>query len=169
MKNKRFLTKKITRAGLIASLYTVTSFVVAPIASGAVQIRVSEALTLLALIFPEAVPALFVGCFLSNLITGCAIYDVVLGSLITLVASIFTFLVGRKIKSTPLKIFLGGLFPVLLNAFLLPLVWLLCYGTGEYVYYVQVVLLVLGQTLSVYGVGIPLFFGIRKGSITNSN
>ena len=92
MQEKGFTTKKIARAGIIASLYIATSFVTAPIASGAIQIRLSEALTLLALIFPETVPALFVGCGLTNLITGCAPYDIIFGSLITLFASVLTLI-----------------------------------------------------------------------------
>ena len=160
-KNKN-LTKTITRAGVIAALYATTSFVTAPIASGAVQVRLSEALTLLALLFPEAIPALFVGCFISNFVTGCATLDVVLGSLITLVAALLTRFVGIKIKSTSLKIILGGLFPVILNAVFLPLIWLLCYGTGEYVYVLQVAMLLVGQALSVYALGTPLYLSVLK-------
>ena len=165
MSKEKELTKKITRAGVIAALYTVTSLVTAPIASGAIQVRLSEALTLLALIFPEAVPALFIGCALSNLITGCAIFDIILGSLITLVAATLTYAVGRIIKNTAVKVFIGGLFPVLLNAFLLPLIWMLCYGTGEYVYILQVVFLCIGQGVSVYALGIPLIVAINKRKV----
>lgn len=160
-KNKNF-TRVITRAGVIAALYAVTSFVTAPIASGAIQIRLSEALTMLAIIFPEAIPALFVGCFISNFITGCALLDVVFGSLITLSAAVLTHLVGKAVKGNALKIFLGGLFPVILNALFLPLIWLLCYGTGEYVYVLQVALLLAGQSLSVYALGVPLYLSVLK-------
>ena len=134
MLNSKTLTVKIARAGVIAALYAATSFVSAPIASGAIQLRLSEALTLLPLIFPESIPALFIGCTISNLLTGCAVYDVIFGSLITLVAAALTFLFGRIIKSAPIKIVVGGIFPVLLNALLLPVVWLFCYGTNEYIY-----------------------------------
>ena len=163
-KNKN-LTKIITRAGVIAALYSATSFVTAPIASGAIQIRLSEALTLLALILPEAIPALFVGCIISNFVTGCAITDVVLGSLITLVAAVLTHISAKLIKNVGLKIFVGGLFPVVLNAVFLPLIWLLCYGTGEYIYILQVALLLAGQSLSVYALGVPLYFAVRKFKI----
>ncbi len=160
-KNKNF-TKKITRAGVIAGLYAVTSLITAPIASGAVQIRLSEALTMLALIFPEAVPALFVGCVISNLITGCAVFDIIFGSLITLLAGFLTYLVGKVIKPTYLKIFVGGIFPVVLNAVFLPLIWLWCYGSGEYIYILQASLLFIGQTLSVYALGAPLYLSVIK-------
>ena len=155
-------TKILARAGLIACLYVVLSLLVFPLASGAVQLRVSEILTLLPLLYLEAVPALFVGCFLSNLITGCAIFDVVLGSLITLVAGALTYLTAMLIKNKWLKIAVGGAFPVLLNAFLLPLVWLLCYGTGEYVYIVQALIVLAGQSLAVYLLGTPSFIAIER-------
>ena len=156
------LTKKITRAGVIAGLYAVTSLITAPIASGAVQVRLSEALCMLALILPEAIPALFVGCALSNLITGCAPLDIALGSVVTLVASVMTYLVGKGIKNNAVKIFLGGLFPVMLNALILPFIWSLCYGAGEYVYILQALLLLIGQALSVYGIGVPLLMGVKN-------
>ena len=162
MLNSKTLTVKIARAGVIAALYAATSFVSAPIASGAIQLRLSEALTLLPLIFPESIPALFIGCMISNLLTGCAVYDVIFGSLITLVAAALTFLVGRIINSAPIKIVVGGIFPVLLNALLLPVVWLFCYGTNEYIYLVQVAFLTVGQGISVYALGVPLFLSVNK-------
>ena len=165
MSKEKAFTQKITRAGVIAALYAATSLVTAPIASGAIQLRLSEALTLLALIFPEAVPALFIGCALSNLITGCAVYDIIFGSLITLVAAALTYATGKVIKNTALKIFVGGLFPVFLNALFLPLIWMLCYGTGEYIYILQVAFLTVGQSVSVYALGVPLIIAINKRKI----
>lgn len=155
------ISKKIARAGLIAGVYVLTALITFPISSGAIQLRLSEALCILPLLFIEAVPALFVGCILINFLTGCAFFDVILGSLITLLAALSTYFVGRIIKNTVAKIVVGGLFPVALNALLLPLVWLL-YGTPQYVYFVQAVILIIGQSLAVYAVGIPLYFAVRK-------
>lgn len=155
-------SKTLARAGIIASLYVATSFLTFPLASGAVQFRIGESLTLLALFMPESIIALFIGCVISNLITGCALLDVFLGSLITGIASVLTFLVGKLIKSTALKVFVGGLFPVFLNAIFLPLIWLVCYGAIEYVYYIQVLLLLIGQSLSVYGVGSIVYIETYK-------
>lgn len=155
-------TKTIARAGLIAGLYTAISMLAFPISGGAIQIRISEALTLLPLFYIEAIPALAVGCLLSNLLLGCAVYDIILGSLVTFVSAVLTYLVGKIFKNALLKILLGGIFPVLLNAFLLPLIWILCYGALEYIYFLQVALLLAGQTISVYAVGIPLYFTVEK-------
>jgi uncharacterized membrane protein len=154
--------KKLVRAGIIAGLYTALTLLVMPISAGAVQVRISEALTLLPLLFIEAVPALTVGCLLSNLIAGCAPPDIILGSLVTALAGVLTFLVGKMIKKTYLKVFIGGLFPVMLNAFILPLIWIYCYGALEYVYIIQVLLLVAGQGLAVYLLGTPLYLQLNK-------
>ena len=155
-------TNRLARAGIIASLYVVFSLVSYPIASGAIQFRIGEGLTILPLILPESIPALFIGCILINLLTGCALYDVIFGSLITLLACIFTYLTGKFIKSGVLKVLVGGLFPILLNAIFLPLIWLLCYGTTEYVYYLQVIFLIISQALSVYGIGSFVYIETNK-------
>ncbi len=155
-------TKKLTRAGIIASLYVILSLITFPVASGAIQFRLSEALCILPLLFIEAVPALFIGCALSNLITGCAIFDVIFGSVITLVAAALTFLFGKIIKNLPLKIIIGGFFPVVLNAFLLPLIWVWCYGALEYMYLLQAAFLIVSQSVSIYALGTPLYLAVDK-------
>ena len=155
-------TKIIVRAGLVAGLYVVLSLLTLPIASGAIQFRLSEALTLLPLFFAEAIPALFIGCMLSNLITGCMVLDIILGSTITLVASVLTYFIGKLVKNTFLKISIGGFFPVVLNAFFLPVLWIIIYGAIEYVYMLQVLFLLISQSASIYGFGTPLYFAIKK-------
>lgn len=146
-------TRQLMRSGIIAALYVVLSLLAFPIASGTIQIRVGEALTLLPIFFWEAIPGLFVGCFLINLITGCMWLDIIFGSLITLFAAIFTYFVSKLFRTLFFKVFYGGLFPVLLNAFFLPLVWYYCYGQMEYLYLVQVSILCIGQALSIYLIG----------------
>ena len=158
----KFSTKSLALSGMIAALYVALSLITFPVASGVIQIRLSEGLTLLPLIMPEAIPAVFIGCMLSNLITGCAVFDVLIGSLITLVAGILTYLTGKFIKKTALKIFVGGLFPVLLNAFLLPLIWYFCYGEMEYVYIVQASFLIVSQSVSVYALGSVCYFVAKR-------
>ncbi len=155
-------TKIITKCGIFAGLYIVLSLVVFPLASGVIQIRISEGLTLLPLIFPEAIIGVFIGCFFTNLITGCVILDCIFGSLITLIAGAFTFLIGRVIKNFWLKFFIGGLFPIMLNAFLLPVIWYFAYGTGEFIYIVQVAFVLLGQIISVYAFGYPILLATKK-------
>ena len=162
IKKQIFNTRALARAGVVAALYVALSFAVLPIASGAIQFRPSEALCILPFFFPETIPALFVGCMLSNLITGCAVFDIFFGSLITLVAAVFTFICGRLIGNAAAKIAVGGLFPVLLNAFFLPVIWYFCYGELEYVYIIQVSFLIISQSVSVYLLGSFLYFGVKR-------
>lgn len=101
-------TRFLARAGIIAALYAATTIFLAPISYGAVQCRVSEALTLLPMLTPAAVPGLFLGCLIANLLGSGVWYDVIFGSLTTLAAALLT----RHLKDRP---FLASLPPVLLN------------------------------------------------------
>lgn len=121
MRNKNVLFT--VRAALIAALYVVLTCFVSAIglASGAIQVRVSEALTVLPYFSASAVPGLFVGCILANLLTGAPVYDVVFGSLATLLGAVGTYLLRRHR-------FLCTLPPVIANVLIIPPV--LRYGYG---------------------------------------
>lgn len=151
----------LVRAGITAGLYCALSFAVFPIASGAIQIRLGDALCLLPLLFPETAVGLFVGCILTNVMTGCAVYDVIIGSAITLIAGFLTCLAGR-LKTKAVKVTIGGAFPVLLNALILPLVFELCYGAGKYVYIVQATFIFAGEAVSVWLFGSLVFVWLDK-------
>ncbi len=161
-------TKKLCRAGVIAALYAVLTYVFAPFAFGPFQLRVAEALCILPLLFPEAVPALWVGCMLSNLTSPYFFYDVTLGSLATLLAATLTYLVGRTLKGDAPKLLLGGLFPVLCNAVILPFVIVFLYGGGsDYAslaaaYFLFAGSVALSEGVCVYALGAPLYFGMKK-------
>ena len=150
--------KALCRVGVIAALYVALNYLLQPFSFGILQCRVSEALTVLPLLFPEAVPALFVGCAISNLI-GNGIYDIILGSLATLIAAVGTYLVGRFIKNKYLKFTLGGLFPVILNALAVPLIFILC-GTNENAYIIDVLIIGGEEAAVVYTFGAALFFPV---------
>ena len=98
----------LTRAAIIAALYAALTLLLAPMSFGLVQIRVSEAMTLLPILLAEAVPALAVGCLISNVLGGCTILDIVFGTLATLLAAVCT----RLLRSKPLP---AMLMPVLFN------------------------------------------------------
>ena len=158
-------TKKITRAGIISALYVVLVFPVITFASGMIQFRPSEALCVLPLFFFEAVPALAVGCMLANLITGCALLDVIGGAVITLVAGLLTYFVGKMVKSNVAKLFVGGFFPVILNALFLPLIWYFAYGELEVIYILNVLSIFLSQALSIWGLGAIIVFANAKRAL----
>ena len=157
-----FNSKKIAKAGVISALYVAISLLTYPFASGTVQVRIAEGLTLLPLFFVEAIPALFVGCIIVNVLTACALWDIILGSLITLTAGILTYLIGKIIKKHSLKIIIGGIFPVILNALFLPLIWLLLSSNVEEVYYISAIYIFIGQAISVYGVGTGVYLAVSK-------
>lgn len=163
-----FTTKRLCRAGIIAALYVALTYAFAPFAYGPFQIRPAEALCLLALIYPEAIPALYVGCMLSNLTSPYILFDVFLGSLATLLGALGTFAMGKVIKNTPLKIFLGGLFPILANAIIIPLIIVfLCGGSEGYAsmwtaYFVYAGSIALTETVWIYLLGTPIVVTIEK-------
>ena len=107
----------LTQAAMIAALYVVLTFVsnAFGLASGAIQIRISEALTILPYFSPVAVPGLFIGCIISNLLTGCALLDVIFGSLATLLGAVGTRML-RKWK------WLAPLPPIVSNTVIVPFV-----------------------------------------------
>ncbi len=125
MKKKVFF---ITHAAVIAALYTVLTIFVAAfdLASGAIQIRISEALTVLAYFTPAAIPGLFIGCLLSNLITGAAIWDVIFGSLATLIGAIGTYFLGRNVSK-----WLSPVPPIVANTLIIPFVLQYAYGVPD--------------------------------------
>ena len=97
--NKKISTNHLVKAGVVAALYVVltvfTNFL--GLANGVIQIRLSEALTILPVFYGFAIPGLFVGCIVSNLLTGCAFLDVVFGSIATLMGAIFTRLLRKNV------------------------------------------------------------------------
>lgn len=121
MRDKKVLF--IVQAAVIAAIYVVlTCFISAfNLASGAIQVRISEALTILPFFTPAAIPGLAVGCLLANLLTGAAVFDVVFGSLATLLGAVGTYFL-RKHR------FLCTLPPVIANILIIP--WVLRYAYG---------------------------------------
>ena len=76
--------------------------------------------------------------------------------------SVLTYFFGKIIKKEPLKIFVGGLFPVLLNAIFLPIIWQISYGFTEYIYPLQALFLLISQSASVYLVGSIMYTQTKK-------
>lgn len=95
--NRLFSVRALVQAAMIAAVYVVLTLLANAfgLANYAIQIRFSEALTILPFFTPAAVPGLFVGCILSNILTGCLPLDVVFGSLATLLGALGTYMIGR--------------------------------------------------------------------------
>ncbi|MBQ5927245.1 MAG: QueT transporter family protein [Clostridia bacterium] len=165
---KNFSTKRLCRAGIIAALYVALTYAFMPFAFGPFQIRPAEALCILPLFYVEAIPALWIGCMIANVGSPFFLYDVCIGSLATLFASIGTFFVGRILKRDGLKIVVGGFFPVILNALIIPFVIVfLCGETGNsngvlQAYLVFAVSIFVTESVWVWGLGTPLYFVAKR-------
>ena len=119
-------TRFLTQSALIASLYVALTFVSASmgLASGAIQVRISEALTIMPVFTTAAIPGLFVGCMVANLVTGAAMWDIVFGAIATLLGAIGTYLLrkNRVLALIP---------PILSNTLIIPFVLKIAYGVED--------------------------------------
>lgn len=151
-------TKFITQSAVIAAVYIAATAIFAPISFGHnfFQLRVSEALTVLPIFTPAAVPGLFIGCAVSNIaFGGLGIIDLIFGSLATLISSFLSYLLRRK---SPL-IALAS--PVCVNAVVVG-TYLNLLISPEINPLINIAWVFVGQLLSCYGLGLPLYKAIDK-------
>ena len=147
---KKNNTLKLVNGGMIAALYVVLTVLAAQfnLASGAIQVRFSEALTIMPVFTAAAVPGLAVGCVLANLLTGCAAWDVVFGSLATLIGAIGT----RLLKDRPL---LAWIPPVISNMTIIPIILIKVYAVPD-AWWFLVLTVGAGEVLSCGVLGLLL-------------
>ena len=143
-----FSNKFIAQSAIIAALYAALTIVLAPISYGPIQVRISEMLTVLPFLAPSAIVGLPIGCIVANIYGGLGIYDIVFGSLCTLIAAVLTYFLG-KIK----KPILAPLPPVVVNAFG---VSLYLHFLFKMPYFLTVSYIALGETIACYVLGYPL-------------
>ena len=150
----------LTQAALVAALYVALTWVsnLAGLASGAVQVRISEALCILPAFMPASIPGLFIGCIISNLSMGSHVIDIILGSLATLLGAIFT----SKLKNR----FLAPIPAVISNTLIVPFVILYCYTAPEArnlsTYLLTTSGVFLGEVISAYVFGLILYTALEK-------
>ena len=158
MKNKKKV-RGIAVGAIIAAAYVVLTYIAAAfnLSSGAIQVRRSEALTILPIFTPYAIPGLFIGCILANTLTGCLATDIVFGSLATLIGAIGTYF----LRKTPI---LATKPPILSNAIIVPFVLLYVYNLeGAYGYLFLTVL--AGEVISCGILGFLLRKSLEKRNI----
>ena len=146
----------LTQAAMIAALYVVLTLAINAfgLASGAIQVRVSEALTILPYFTPAAIPGLFIGCLLSNTITGCALFDIIFGSIATLLGAVGTYLLrGHK--------WLAPVSPIIAHTIIVPFVLSYVYGTPGTIPYLMLTV-GIGEVLSCGVLGMVLLFALNK-------
>lgn len=141
MKKSDSNTYFVVYGALIAALYTALTAALAPISFGAVQFRVSEALCVLPYFTPAAVPGVFAGCLLSNLLCGAAAPDVIFGSLATLIGAIGSYGLRRNR-------FLVCLPPILSNTIIIPWVLRFAYGSEDLILF-SMITVGIGEILAV--------------------
>jgi uncharacterized membrane protein len=135
----------IARGALIAALYATVTVIFAPISYRVIQVRISEALTLMPFLWIEAIPGLFVGCFIANILGGNGPLDIVLGSFATLIAAVLTRFAPNKLLAATSPVVVNGVVVGTYLAFLLemPIVPSILY-------------VAVGEAIACYALGLPL-------------
>lgn len=171
MQNKKKRTIFLVEAAIIAALYIVLCYaqelILPSSATGAIQVRIAEALSVLVCFTPAAIPGLAVGCFVTNLLTvGVIPTDLILGTLATFLACLTGYaLKNVKLFKIPL---LTLLMPVIFNAIIIGLEIEIFYIEGAFTFtgfLIQAGLVGLGELIACVGLGIPLYLVLNKLNI----
>lgn len=144
-------TNFLVQAALIAAIYAVITIVFAPISYGQIQVRISEALTILPFFTPAAIPGLFIGCVIANIYGGQGMIDIVFGSLATLLAAFISYKMPKK-WMVPIP-------PIIVNGIVVGFIL-------NYLYQLPLIAMIawvsLGQIIACYGLGYPLMVVLEK-------
>ena len=149
-------TKLLCQAALIAAAYVVLTYIahLFGLDAGAIQVRLSEMLCILPMFTPAAIPGLYLGCLLANLLTGAVWLDVLVGPVATLIGALGTYALRRFKWVAPVP-------PVLANTLLVPFV--LAYGYSvEMAIPLMMVTVGIGEIISAYILGLVLYFALSK-------
>lgn len=153
MQNKK--VKFLTQAAMIAAIYVVLTLIFQPFSFGEIQVRISEALTILPVFTPAAIPGLFVGCFISNMLGGSVLPDIIFGSLATLLGAVFTWLLRNKSR------YLAPLPPIISNTLIIPFVLRYAYGINLPIYFMMATV-GIGEIISCGVLGLILYASLYK-------
>lgn len=156
MKTKNVLF--LTQAAMIAALYVVLTFIANALglASGVIQVRLSEALAILPFFTPAAIPGVYIGCVLANALTGACLLDILLGSLASLIGAYGAYLLRRHKWLVPIP-------TILANAAIVPAVLILGYGVPD-AWWFLVLTVGAGEILSCGILGMVLLFALQKNA-----
>lgn len=153
MKNKK--NAFMTQAAMIAAIYVVLTFLFAPFSFGQIQVRIAESLTILPLFTPAAIPGLFIGCLIGNILGGAILPDIIFGSLATLIGALFTYLLRKQNK------YLGVVPPIVSNTLIIPFVLHYGYGINLPVPFLMLTI-GIGEVISCGVLGMIIYFALRK-------
>ena len=153
----------IAQAAVIAALYVVLTLAISVfnLASGAIQVRVSEALTILPYFTPAAIPGLFVGCILANLLTpGSLPLDAVFGSIATLLGALGTWAITKASLPDAAKKWTAPLPPILANMLIIPWVLRLVYAVPDGIPFLMLTV-GIGEMISCGILGMILLYALN--------
>ncbi|MBQ8075860.1 MAG: QueT transporter family protein [Oscillospiraceae bacterium] len=153
MQNKKLLF--LAQAAMIAAIYVVLTYVFRPISFGEIQVRIAEALTILPVFTPAAIPGLFIGCLLGNFLGGALIPDIIFGSLATLIGAFFTW----KLRNA--HPFLAPIPPILSNTIIVPFVLRYAYEIDLPIP-LMMLTVGIGEVLSCGVLGLLLYYALRS-------
>ncbi|MBQ2899880.1 MAG: QueT transporter family protein [Oscillospiraceae bacterium] len=124
MNNRKNKTAFLTKSAVIAALYVILTEISAllGISSGVIQFRLSEMFAVLPIFTPAAIPGLFIGCLISNILAGGVIWDVIFGSLATLIGAIGAWYLRKK------SVYLAPVPTIAANMLIVPFVLRYAYG-----------------------------------------
>ena len=154
-------TRGLAIGGMVAAIYVVLTLIFQPISFGAIQFRIAEVMTLMPIMTPYAVPGLFVGCLLANWLGGGIWFDVVLGSIATLLAALCT----RKFRARPAA---AAIFPTIFNGLIVGPVVYFAYvrAPGDPVsiptLLFNMLTVAFGELVVCYALGLPMIYGLKK-------
>lgn len=148
MRDKRVLF--MVNAAMIAAIYVVLTLIFAPFSYGEIQVRISEALTVLPYFTPAAVPGLFVGCLIANIMGGAILPDIIFGSLATLAGAVVSYLLRKNKYLVPIP-------PIIANVLVVPFVLRYGYGVESAIPFMMVTV-GIGEIISCGIIGMILLF-----------
>ncbi len=165
MKKMKKGTVYTVQGALIAAIYAALTYAVAPLSFGATQFRISEALTVLPVFTPAAIPGLSIGCIIANIGSPYGPIDIVLGSLATVLAALMTRLTRNiKFKNIPL---LSLIFPTIFNGIIIGAeIMMFTPGQAGIVgFFTSASGVALGEVVVCYTLGILLYIGLDKTNV----
>lgn len=163
--------RQICHGAVIGAVYILLTVATWSFSSLQIQVRIAEALCIMPLFTPAAIPGLYVGCIISAFLTGGigGIYDAIFGAAATLIAALITYIIGKK-TSGKVRLFLSPLPAVVTNTVAVPLILYYGYGLVSFgdisgalpVLSLSALSVFIGQSVACYGLGVPLTVALDK-------
>lgn len=147
--------KKLTQAAMIAAIYVVLTLLFRPFSFGEIQVRIAESLTILPAFTSAAIPGLFIGCLIANILGGSILPDIIFGSLATLIGAFFTYLLRKQNR------FLAPLPPIISNTIIIPFVLHYAYGLNLPIPFLMLTI-GIGEIISCGVLGMIVYTSLYK-------